>query len=423
MNLINGKLITNEEALETIETLGESILLSRMSAPIDTELVISACEKLAEAIDRKEIISLLENMGFSGEKADAALAEAMKMLSPAYLRERIRLELGDLLQERKFTPFGENKTVLQKRMPLGVLFHIAAGNVDALPAYSVIEGLLTGNINILKLPTGEDGLSLYLLHELEKCEPKLIPYIYVYDFPSNDTKMLEVMAEQADAIVVWGGDAAVLAARKLAKADTQLIEWGHKISFAYISGEADKETIDGIAENIIATGQHLCSSCQGVFLDTSDFSEAKLFAEKLLSALDERLEEIDSFALAKRSLSYYTDEILHIGKDFCRLQGRSAEVAVYPDTMLLPSYGAGSCWVKLLPKENILKVLSPYKNHLQTAALFCGEKERPLLEELLLKTGIVKLCSPLEMSKNYCGEAHDGQYPLARYTKIVSIQR
>lgn len=44
-------------------------------------------------------------------------------------------------------------------MPLGVLFHIAAGNAEALPAYSVAEGLLMGNVNLLKLPAaGTDGV-------------------------------------------------------------------------------------------------------------------------------------------------------------------------------------------------------------------------------------------------------------------------
>ena len=42
--------------------------------------------------------------------------------------------------------------------PLGVLLHIAAGNADGLPAFSVAEGLATGNINILKLPQADNGL-------------------------------------------------------------------------------------------------------------------------------------------------------------------------------------------------------------------------------------------------------------------------
>ena len=66
-----------------------------------------------------------------------------------------------------------------------MLLHIAAGNVDGLPAYSVAEGLLTGNINILKLPQADNGLSIEILRQLIAVEPALTDFIFMVDKTSN----------------------------------------------------------------------------------------------------------------------------------------------------------------------------------------------------------------------------------------------
>ena len=67
----------------------------------------------------------------------------------------LAVELGIPLYSFQERPFGRTQTV-----PLGTLFHVTAGNVDGLPAFSAVEGLLTGNINLVKLPSGDQGLSL-----------------------------------------------------------------------------------------------------------------------------------------------------------------------------------------------------------------------------------------------------------------------
>ena len=57
-----------------------------------------------------------------------------------------------------------NNLIEEKKVPLGVIMHIGAGNALGLAAFSVMEGLLTGNINILKLPEYEGGISLKILN-------------------------------------------------------------------------------------------------------------------------------------------------------------------------------------------------------------------------------------------------------------------
>lgn len=421
MNLISGKLTNDTEGLRQLEAL---ILQSRAQEPLSASIVISACDALSQRLSEQEHLPLLLTLGLSEAKARQALGMARQMLSRDYLNARMALEFGS--QTETLLLYSEALPVRQDWKPLGVLLHIAAGNADALPAFSVIEGLLTGNINLLKLPGNDDGLSLLVLQALIELEPRLAPYIFVFDCPSHDTTAMQTLADAADAIITWGGDAAVSALRKLASPSTRLIEWGHKLSFAYVSGEASDDALEGIAQNICETDQLLCSSCQGLFLDTERFEEVVRFSQRFLSILARTAAELPEtrtpFFTAQKRLELYTEELesLKGGKRVFRAEGCS--VIAYGDMVLSPAYQFRNCWVRPLPRNQLLSVLSRYKSHLQTAALVCDVGDRAALESLLAKTGLVRITSGERMSAGYCGQPHDGDFPLRRYMKRMSYE-
>jgi hypothetical protein len=49
----------------------------------------------------------------------------------------------------------------------------------------------------------------------------------------------------------------------------------------------------------------------------------------------------------------------------------------------------------------------------------CGQEEREELSKFLLKAGATRVTHAGDMSRMLSGEAHDGEYPLQRYSKIV----
>jgi hypothetical protein len=75
--------------------------------------------------------------------------------------------------------------------------------------------------------------------------------------------------------------------------------------------------------------------------------------------------------------------------------------------------------VKALPREQIIRRLHRYKGYLQTVGLLCGKGERITLSEIFCRAGATRVTMGNEMSRMLCGEAHDGDYPLRRYTKVV----
>ena len=422
MILYRGELCEDRELPRLLERLEADCLETIAGQSIDRETVVAACDALARRVEAGDYDSVLQPFLAAFSIDPARFREALFLFKREALSYKLAVELGpeDLPD---LTPPGR-APIRRRRMPLGVLFHMAAGNVDGLPAYSVVEGLLAGNVNILKLPAQDRGASLLLLRELVRLEPRLRDFVYVFDVPSTDLQSLERFAKIADAVVVWGGDEAVRAARTLAGPDTALICWGHKLSFAYAVPPVSDGDLEALADHICATGQLLCSSCQGIFLDTGDMGEVYALAERffpILQAAARRHPPADPALRARATLELYARELEADsgGRRICR--GGGVSVTAAPDSRLELGLLAGNCWVKPLPRDQIVPRLKPRKGCLQTAGLLCPEGEREALSALLARAGVVRVTGPGDMSRTVPGEAHDGTYPLAAYTRVVEV--
>ena len=432
MNLVNGKIISDSECDSVLEHIDEMILNTLNKPPLDVDLVINACDTIVKNMESLEVVKRLPEFGVSPILADMYMKQIGQMLSAGAIRERMRIELGANYDKPVELTYSHSKaTAVQILAPLGVLFHITAGNVDGLPFVSLLDGLLTGNINIVKLPKEEGGITVSLLEELFKVEPSLREYVYVFDYSSKDIQAMRKLATVADAIVIWGGDEAISAVRKLAEPNTKIIEWGHKISFAYVTKEGlNKDALEKLALHICLTNQLFCSSCQGVFFDTDDMRDVYSFCEEFLPILEKTCREnpfafdkaAELFIQAEITLQEYHRKIENIKDDTRVFRDKNCSITAKPDNRLETSAMYRNIWVKPLKRDEIMK-LRPYKNYLQTAALICSEPEHNELSKKLLQTGLVKISDGFEMSNYAFGEAHDGVFTLRCYTKIVSEQR
>ena len=290
------------------------------------------------------------------------------------------------------------------------------------------EGLLTGNVNLLKLPREDKGLSLAALSLLTEAAPELAGFVYAFDLPSSRTAELKALAGLADGIAVWGGDGAVETFRHLAPPGCRLMEWGHRLSFAYLSGPPAAQELDALAAHIAATGQRLCSSCQVIFLDTGDFSAARAFAEAFLPRLERAVlaRRAGPWESARAALSGYTAflERVTAGREpgEALFRGRGCSVTARPDRELELSPMEGNVLVKPLPRSELLPVLRRQKGRLQTAGLLCAEEEREALTALLARAGVTRITRAGRLSDAFPGEGHDGEYPLRRYLRVVDVE-
>lgn len=413
------------------EQLKERINHTLSRAPIDQETVIHACHALSlELLSgvHDELITYAFPQTEDRESVFRKIREAAWLLNRDYLEARIEQELGTAdshQQELEAADCRQQERIPHAvRMPLGVLFHIGAGNMEALPAYSVIEGMLAGNINLLKLPEADQVLSKAMLRRLTEIEPALKPYVYVFGFSSADVSKMKRLASLADAVVIWGGDEAVRAVRNLAEPSCRIIEWGHKISFAYVTVQGIRQdSLKCLASHMLDTEQTLCSSCQGIYLDTDDKHVTKTFCDdfsRILEAEAKKRPQKDIGYRARNTLRVHNSRLevsaFHQKKLFS--QDRTS-VTWEQSPRLETSLMFGNCWVKNLRKDSIINVLREHSGYLQTVVLICAEEEWEPLSNLLHRAGAV-LIRHAESPDFYKHPLpHDGEYPLQRYSRYV----
>lgn len=417
MILYKGNIYPNDKQNELISTLKEDMLLTlQNNETLSYQTVINACDKLYQRVMNHEFddiaLPLLKaiNMPYS------VLERYANCFSKEGLLKKIDIELGEL-KNGVLSLDNDNNRYYE---PLGILFHIAAGNVDLLPAYSVVEGLLVGNINILKLPTGDNGLSVLLLKELIKEEPLLKDYIYVFDVPSTEVETIKELSNLADATIVWGGDEAQRAARRFVDIHSSIISWGHKISFSYVDNNVTDEEIEALCKSICISNQLFCSSSQGIYLNTDNKEELHSFAKRVLPIFTKISKQMNTLPLtmkAKNSLLIYNEKLEGNAPNIYSQDGVS--IIVKDDDKLELSYLFQNIWIKALKKEDIIRVLKPNKNLLQTVSINKNIKDKEEIARNLSKAGVTRITPLGDNSRMLAGESHDGEYALRRYIRIV----
>ena len=293
-----------------------------------------------------------------------------------------------------------------------------------------LSGCLVGGmglcaLGLLLLPGKwvQGGLFMVLLALLQM----LAPFLYAFQIPSRDTAALRRLADLADGAVVWGGDGAVTALRQLALPGCKLMEWGHRLSFAYLSRwEGEEDALSALAEHLIQTGGLLCSSCQVIFLDTDALGEGEAFCRSFLPLLERAADRFRAALGEKGEGSLYAWEtrLEHAADRLpgTLFPGRGCSLTLREDRELELSPLHGNVLVKCLPQKALLPVLRRQKGRLQTAGLLCPAQDRPALTQLLARAGVTRIAPPGSMSRTLSGEGHDGEFPLRRYVRTVDIQ-
>lgn len=417
MILMNGRVLEKADEFEAIENIRMQILNTLCKPVLSPEVVIHAADWLVRNLAKGEYdVELAQFVSdFTGFKEE--IKQICRSFQKEKLKEKYDLELG-----RWKMALEQESSGTLRVMPLGVLLHIAAGNMEVLPIFSVLEGLLSGNINLLKLPSIDQGLTIFLLQKLMEYEPSLQEYIYVFDTPSTDVVTIQKLINLANGIVVWGGEDAVKAVRSYAPINTKIIEWGHKLSFVYLYElEVPKHQLVALAKHLLTTKQLLCSSCQVIYLNTADFEVVKCFGKEFALLL-EQLEK--NYELPKPIQGKITIELL--ARNYEQLLNDERNELIYrnsfssvicrADSELELSLLYANVLVKPLPEEEIIPVLYENRAYLQTVGLY-PKKETTISK--FLRLGVTNIIGLEQMSSNQLYKAHDGMFPLQQYSRIV----
>ena len=396
-----GAFIGDDEAADRLAALPAAVEAA-LAVPLDTETVLAACDALAQTLrdPGHAVRDRLAPHLPADDGAEELYAELAAFLDRGALTRKLRRELGGTAPQRLNRPDAK-ETVYEAWAPVGLVAHIAPGNAATVAPLSLIEGLLAGNVNVLKTSSSDTLLAAHLLAELVAQDPTgaLAERVIVLRFPSSRQDWLRLMCAPADAVAVWGGEAAVAGVAAHVPAGCRLVEWGHKISFAYLTRDAwaDEATLNALAEDVCLFEQQACSSPQVVYLDTEDTGELHAFCDRLAAALAARpapaAHELDPAEYAELTTTEHLARLEeHLGLTrVLAAPDRTWRVMADIRPALTASPLHRTVWVKPLPRENLMATLRPMRRYLQTAGLAGSRTDIAELSTLVLAAGATRV--------------------------------
>ncbi|WP_405442700.1 AMP-binding protein [Streptomyces avidinii] len=430
-----GEFIGDEEAGRRLTGLLAAVEAA-LADSLETETVLAACDALGAALcDPGHPVHARLAAHLPEGEDPAVLTELGGLIGRRELTRKLRRELGSATPGR-LNRADPRETVFEAWAPVGLVAHIAPGNAATVAPLSIVEGLLAGNVNILRTSSADTLLTQHLMAELAALDPSgaLAARIVVLRFPSSRQEWLRLMCAPADAVAVWGGEAAVEGVAAHVPAGCRLVEWGHRISFAYLTADAwsDAGTLDALADDVCLHEQEACSSPQVVYLDTEDEDEVFGFAERFAAVLAARPpaaadaaagdpDPAEAAELTTTELVARLEEHLGLTRVFAAADG-SWRVMADTRSPLTASPLHRSVWVKPLPRKRLIATLRPMRRYLQTAGLAGSPTDIAELSRTALAAGVTRVTPVGAMLESYAGEPHDGVYALQRYSRRVAVQ-
>lgn len=172
------------------------------------------------------------------------------------------------------------------RVGKGIVFHIAPSNVAVNFAYSLVSGLLCGNVNIVKVPSKDFeqvNMIVDAFRDALNDYSQFIPYINIIRY-GHDRTINDALSAVCDIRVIWGGDHTIGQFRQSQiNARTTEVTFADRFSVSYIEAAQylampNKQQIAGDFYNdTYLTDQNACTSPRIVFWKGSEreIDEAK----------------------------------------------------------------------------------------------------------------------------------------------------
>ncbi|MFC5474758.1 acyl-CoA reductase [Paraherbaspirillum soli] len=417
MFLAHGTMMPAAEADQVLTSL-QARLPTTLAARFDGEAVLACAERFSDWV-------LQDTQALELDAASRAALHAFCRRDA--LVAKLQRELGE-------TPFSLRRIDyrsphFESWRPLGLVVHITPGNAPLLAFFAMLESLLVGNVNWLRPSSSDDGLTARLLAAFLSHDSSgtLADYLAVLPLPGHD---LSGLFRQADAISAWGGHTALAAIQQQVPAGCRWIDWGHRISFAYLTPDAaaSAQQLDALADEVCRLDQQACSSPQCVLVDSDDPVVLRAVGEQLAAALSRRSQHWPALVPSEQEAAEISTQTA-----FARLDQSFAGIAghvwqengwriIWAHTPAL----AGSplfrtVQLRPLPRAQLVSTLQPWRTQLQTCGLIVEAHDLAELNQLLLAAGVSRVTPAGAMHDGYDGEPHDGVYALARLTKRVSV--
>ncbi|OCQ54548.1 Phenylacetate-coenzyme A ligase [Photorhabdus australis subsp. thailandensis] len=416
MYLINGEVITDLEPAAVLAEL-KSKLADTLACPPSVQQVLECAGRFADNLD-----TVAAKLGL-----DTATINTLRSFCHRdSLEAKLRHELGE--QPFSLRRFDYTQPRFETWQPLGLVVHITPANAPLLPFMAVLESLLVGNVNWLRPSSSDRGLNAQILAEFLRHDPggKLASYVSVLPLPSDQ---LSELLDCADAVSAWGSNTALTAIRSQLRPGCRWIDWGHRISFAYLDPiAASSADYDALADDICRFDQQACSSPQCLLIDSIDEDVLRQVASAMAAALARRAPvwpalqpDIQEAAEISSQMAFLQLDQTFAGLTGSVEQGNGWRIAWIQRQELVPSPLYRTLQIRPAPRAKLVEILLPWRPYLQSCGLIAKTDELTVLSRQLLTAGVSRICQVGAMHDGYEGEPHDGVYALTRLARRVSV--
>ena len=388
---------------------------------------------------RKHITpKIIEKTHFSPEMIELAMDELGEIFNAKNLQQKMDAEWRSVPRTHGFKhEIGSTK--LLKWQPLGSVLHVLSGNVFLVGPGSMIEGLLTGNVTLLKMSSDEQDFMPVFMESLIECEKELgytdhvvSSSIALLDYRSSQKDIIATIKKHVDGIVIWGGEQAVQGYRNDVPARTRIVVFGPKLSLAFISKNAVKEKgpeqiAAALATDISVWDQNACTAPQVCFVESKEAAQAvfncmqnamkKMQAEIPAGVLNE-----NQAAEIQKLRSVYEMASFRSGTRLLKSKEKLNYTIILDEfnDKLEPSPLHRT--IRITPvksPEEVFEKVNHFRSYVQTVGLADSPKDFIKYSTKFGKLGVLRITPLGKMNGGEIDDPHDGAYDLPQLMNLT----
>ncbi len=424
------------------ELVEEARERSAIAARPDIECILGVLNDVSQAwadpeyhLRRKAAEVLPELTAFS----EQMIVEGFKAVSAICRRENLEKRLKGEFGSMAVLDAGLEKPHHDynlRALPRGVLLHLTAGNVFVGAVDSLVSGIITKNVNILKMSRVDTVFPVLFIESIKEHDPAGIiwPNQAAVLWKGGDESIENTLLQAHLTVIFWGGYDALQSVKARIGATTKLIENGPRYSFAVVEGQRLKKDvspylISGLAKDLSLWDQQACSSPHVVYV-----VGAVAQTHQLMEALYDEMVSL-SQELPVGNLSFNEKVEIRKVRDITRMlqargEGRlmcpeafSFSLILENDPIFKVSCLNRTLFFKTVKNcEDLIEQVRPLADYLQTVGLYCNPEMSQQLCASFFELGAKRMTDIGGMSEGHEGAPHDGVFVLRQLVDWVGVE-
>ncbi|MCC2673548.1 MAG: acyl-CoA reductase [Ramlibacter sp.] len=391
------------------------------------------------------------------DPADPYRQEALRLLPTVsgYDAEMVRLGLDGYLQRFRAPQLHRfvaedfaNPKVLDEFQPAikggavrafgpDLLLHSWAGNVPALPLWSLVCGLLVKAGTVGKLPSAEPVFASLFARLLAEVHPPLAACISVVWWKGGDDASAAAVIAEADTVLAYGGNDAITQLRAQVPVTTRFLGYGHKLGLGLVARAAldtlrAPATARLAAHDVVRYEQQGCYSPHHFYVQKGGKVTPRDFAQYLAAELGNLQRRFPRRALALEESAGIAGwrqaaELQSLADGGVELLGApdAAWSVAYSDAPqpLSPTGGGRSIFVSAVEAlDEVVPLIAPHARFLQTIGIAAEPRELHRMADVLGEAGVTRICALGAMTSPEAGWHHDGRFNLLDLVRMVEVE-